>query len=162
MLAPRNHLARRDAGMTLVEVMMVIFIIGLATTVAVITLPPREAAEARMLRQVETALGQAQDRAVLTGEVIGLQQTEAGFELLSWTGEEWLLLQGGLLRLPADVEVEILPPEDQRRNGRDAPARIVFNPLGRAEPITLSVSWRGWSERIALNTDGEVADNAGL
>lgn len=162
MLAPRNHLARRDAGMTLVEVMMVIFIIGLATTVAVITLPPREAAEARMLRQVETALGQAQDRAVLTGEVIGLQQTKVGFELLSWTGEEWLPLQGGLLRLPADVEVEILPPEDQRRNGQDAPARIVFNPLGRAEPITLSVSWRGWSERIALNTDGEVADNAGL
>jgi general secretion pathway protein H len=162
LLAPRAHLTRRDAGMTLVEVMMVIFIIGLATTVAVMTLPPRERPEARVLREVETALMQAQDRAVLTGEVIGLQQTEAGFELLSWTGEEWLPLQGGTLRLPDGVDVEILPPDDQRRTGQAAPERIVFNPLGRAEPVTLAVSWQGWSERVELNPDGEVANDADL
>ena len=55
MLALHAHLTRRDAGMTLVEVMMVIFIIGLATTVAVMTLPPRERPEARVLREVEAA-----------------------------------------------------------------------------------------------------------
>lgn len=162
MLAPRAHLIRRDAGMTLVEVMMVIFIIGLATTVAVMTLPPRERPEARVLREVEAALMQAQDRAVLTGEVIGLQQTETGFELLSWTGEEWLELPGGSLRMPDGVDVEILPPEDERRTGQAALERIVFNPLGRAEPIAIAVSWQGWSQRIELNSDGEVANDAGL
>lgn len=155
-MRPRHLPAPRDAGMTLVEVMLVIFIMGLVTSVAVMTLPPRETQQERAVRKVETVLRDAQDRSVLTGEIIGIQPTENGIELVSWTGEEWLAIQRARLDLPDGVRLEVLPPDGALQSREDTPQRIIFNPLGRAEPINVAVNRRSWSQRLTLTPDGEV------
>ena len=153
-----SHPRRSEAGLTLVEVMMVVFIIGLAASVAIMTLPPRESAAERGVREIRQALQDAHDRSVLTGEVIGLHPVEGGLKLVSWTGTEWLPAPRGDIRLPDDVRVELLAPEDRRGPRQDAPEQIVFNPLGPAEPVLLDVSWRTVSYRLTLLPDGDVVD----
>jgi hypothetical protein len=138
--------------------MMVVFIIGLAASVAVMTLPARETTGDRALREVRQALQDAHDRSVLTGEVIGLHPTETGLTVVSWTGQEWLPVRGGDIALPEDVRLTLLPPETPGRRREEAPERIIFNPLGAADSIELGVSWRSMSHRLAVTPDGEVVD----
>ncbi|WP_290750606.1 GspH/FimT family pseudopilin [Henriciella sp.] len=151
---------RRDAGLTLVEILVVIFVMGLVSAVAVMTLPARETPYERAVREVQSALRDAQDRAVLTGEVIGVQPTEHGLDLLSWTGEEWLPLRADRLSLPDGVRLEVVGAEDDRRDHDEIPQRIVFNPLGATQPVHLAVTWRTYAQRLTLMPDGEVVHGA--
>lgn len=148
----------REAGLTLVEVMMVVFIIGLASAVAVMTLPERESEGERAVREVRQVLQGVRDRSVLTGEVTGLYPTDTGLRIVSWTGTEWMAAPRGDIQLPQDVRVELLPPEVNGRAGREAPEQIIFNPLGLAEPVRLSVSWRSLSRELTLTPEGDVVD----
>lgn len=152
------HPRPKEAGLTLVEVMMVVFIIGLAASVAIMTLPARETVAERTVRHVKQALQDAHDRSVLTGEVIGLHPVEGGLRIVSWTGTEWLPSRRGDISLPQDVRVELIAPQERGRARREAPEQIVFNPLGLAEPVLLDVSWRTYSHRLTLMPDGEVVD----
>ena len=147
---------RRDAGLSLVEILVVIFVMGLVSAVAVMTLPARETPYERAVRDVETTLRDAQDRAVLTGEVIGVQPGPARLDLVSWTGQEWLPVRAGALSLPDGVALEVVPAEDNGRRREDIPQRIIFNPLGAAEPVHVAVTWRTYAERLTLMPDGEV------
>ena len=151
----------RQSGLTLVEVMVVVFVIGLVTSIAVLTLPSRDNAGERALKVVRQALQDAHDRSVLTGEVIGLHLTETGFRLVSWTGDEWLPIRRGNISFPRDVRVELLAADETGAQSRKPPERIIFNPLGLAEPVQLSVSWRAFSQELTLTPDGDLVDAPG-
>ena len=93
LTTPRGVKARRRTrGMTLVEVMLVVFIIGLVSTLVVLTMPQRPTPERRAAQSVSALLYQAQDRAILTGQPVGLEIDEAGYGLAVWDGAEWASL----------------------------------------------------------------------
>lgn len=157
-MKPAAHHLRADTGMTLVEVLVVIFIMGLVSAVAVMTMPQRPGPYERAVRDVRQALEAANDRSILTGEVIGLHPTERGFDVVGWTGEEWLPLPQSGFTLPRDVRLTILAPEGETRGRKKELDRIVFNPLGSTEPVLLELSHGVQSHRLELTPEGSVID----
>lgn len=154
---------RHDAGMTLVEVLLVVFIMGLIAGVAVMTLPSRDTPQEKALQTVRTAIEDVRDRAVLTGEVLGLRLGPGGFELVSWTGEEWLPTRvQPVMRLPQAVRISFAPLEGKRGLEKDRPMALVFNPLGVNEPIRLEISMGPETDLLEITPEGEVVDAGNL
>lgn len=127
----------RTSGMTLVEVLMVVFIIGLVTMVVVLTLPPREDPYERAFRKVQDTIAAVHDRAMMTGEVLGLSPQEDRIDIVSWTGTEWQPAARQSLALPANARLEIVRERADRNDG--APSVIIFNPLGVTQPVRIDL-----------------------
>lgn len=158
----RRSSRRNDTGMTLVEVLMVVFIAGLVAGVAVLTLPDRQSPHEKAVQKIRTALQDAQDRAVLTGEVIGLRPLEGRVEVLSWTGVEWQPSAHSRIALPENVRLEI---RSKTQRGEDAPRAgdppfLIFNPLGVTEPVQVDVVQGALIHSLEITADGGVVDAA--
>ena len=73
-----------QAGMTLVEVMAVLFIVGLTAGIVTLTLPENPSDEEASAQAFARVLTDAQDRAIMTGQPVGLNLTERGYMLVQW------------------------------------------------------------------------------
>jgi len=139
--------------MTLIEVMMVVFIIGLATGLVVLTLPPNPTPEQSDARVFAQNLSTAQDQAILSGQPVGLFLHRDGYTLQSWRAGRWEPVNGGA-NLSRGTQL------DFRGGEREAPPEgwphYIFDPTGVSLGADFQV--RGRSERIdiVVNTNGEV------
>lgn len=154
----RRASLRPDAGMTLVEVLMVVFIAGLVAGVAVMTLPQRESAHEKAVREVRQTVRDLRDRSLITGEVLGLAVTAQGLEVQRWTGESWETAARPL-RLGGDVHITARPVGGRQTSDReDEEVLLVFNPLGTSDPVLLEVGTGPQRATLRLTPEGEVAD----
>jgi type II secretion system protein H len=148
---------RREAGLTLVEVLMVVFIIGLVTGVAVMTLPERQDPYKKALADVQDTIDAIRDRSIMTGEVLGLSIDDNRIAVVSWTGTEWQPTGRAAFNLPAHAELEIVR-ERADTGGADVPSVIIFNPLGVTEPVRLDLHAGPMTFALRLNENGELVD----
>lgn len=150
---------RSEAGFTLVEVMTVVFIIGLTSGLVLLTMPERAPPSERVADAFARDVRQASDRAILTGRVQAIDLVEDGYRPVEWRDDSWVSLARprGLsrrgLRLTlrdgqrVDDEEELLP-------------ELVFDPTGVNDPVELEFRMDG--DRFILNiaADGEVRREA--
>lgn len=144
-------------GMTLIEIMVVVFIIGLSAGVVVMTLPPPKSGAAQAAERFSSTLTLAQERAIMTGFPVGLHFTETGYTVLSWTQGRWrpdrrpTVLDRGL---EIDIRSELAWPTGQQPP-EDWP-HIVFDPTGVNSALDFRI--RGRAERIdiVVTETGEV------
>lgn len=91
---------KTQRGMTLVEVLVVVLILGLMAGVVVMTLPSDEdtaKAEAfRFANQIRTA----QELAITSGQIVGLRMDSGGYDFLIYNANGWQALS-----LPGDEPV---------------------------------------------------------
>lgn len=100
-------------GFTLLELMLVVFLLGLTAGGVLMTLPPsvsaqpeKEAAE-QLLRQIQ----QVQDDALMSGQLYGLYLTPDGYQFLRRQADRWQSLRepaalAGRQALPAGVQLQ--------------------------------------------------------
>ncbi|MCF6328928.1 MAG: GspH/FimT family pseudopilin [Henriciella sp.] len=139
--------------MTLIEVMMVVFIIGLMTGLVVLTLPPRASAEQQAARAFAQVLTQAQDQAVLSGQPVGIILKDDHYTVRIWRAERWEYMRGGA-QLERGVKLRM-----DRVRGVETPEGwpdLVFDPTGVSDGASFRL--RGRNEQITLTLDasGEV------
>lgn len=92
--APRPRPAR---GFTLLEILVVVFIIGVIATLAVLSVDNR-AADDRLEREaqrLDALLGMAGEDAVLFGVELGLQVTRDGYRFLRLDADGWIPVTAG-------------------------------------------------------------------
>ena len=126
----------------MIEVLLVVFIMGLAGALVVMTLPPR----AGRLEQVETALmaniASAQDEAILTGQSIALQTDGRSYAFQVWSD---------------GAAITVYPTTDLPANAPEDWPDIRFDPLGETTPATIELSSSKGARRLTLTASGEVA-----
>ncbi|MEM6898976.1 MAG: prepilin-type N-terminal cleavage/methylation domain-containing protein [Pseudomonadota bacterium] len=115
---------QEEQGFTLVEVLLVVFIIGLSAGLVVMTLPEGPARLEREAQQVEAALQQLEDLTVLTGQVHGVEFLEQGFEVVRRVEGGWQPDRA----LGFDLQTPIEFLVDRRRN--DGGPQMYFDPTG--------------------------------
>ena len=148
----RKRRYRRQIGMTLVEVMTVLFIIGLTTSLVALTLPERPTQEQATAQAFARVLREAQETAILAGQPVGLKLEEQGYGLVRWRQNAWRP-QGRLVRLSPRMDITL------RADIEDRPEtwpEHVFDPTGIVEPAEFEFRARGVRIDIALNEAGEV------
>lgn len=142
----------QEGGFTLVEVLMVVFIIGLSAGLVVLTLPSRDSAQLTAAKSFVQDIQRVQDVAVLSGRPTGIRLSERGYDIVEWRNEVWSTSAGGRT-FPASTRIEIR--DDLVARPDDWP-QLVFDPT--TVNTAMSFRIRGRSERIDILVDeaGEV------
>lgn len=119
--------ARPDAGFTLVEIMTVMLVMGIAAAVAVPALRPSDEQSAGAAAETLRAVyGEARAASARRGEPVRVELETAtdSFAIIAEPeGGARRVLRAGRLPLPEDASIA---------GGRDGRARARFTPLGRA------------------------------
>jgi general secretion pathway protein H len=136
---------RRESGFTLVELMVVLVILGLAATAVVLAMPdPGGSLQAEAERFAARAKA-ARDAAIVESRPIALRVDAGGYVLLRRSGGEWR---------PG--------PRHDWSEGTEVEARGVaaggtrFDSTGLADPLTVSLRRRGREVAVLIGQDGRV------
>ncbi|MEM9670591.1 MAG: prepilin-type N-terminal cleavage/methylation domain-containing protein [Pseudomonadota bacterium] len=113
-----------QGGFTLVEVLLVVFIVGLSASIIIMTLPEGPERVERERQRVITALDHLNDLSVLTGQVHGVEFGSEGFEVVRRVDGEWQADR----TLGFDLETPVEFLVDRRRE--DTGPQIYFSPAG--------------------------------
>lgn len=151
-MTPPRPTADRQAGMSIIEVLMVVFIIGLTAGIVTLTIPQRPTEEQASAQAFAQVLRDAQDRAILSGQPTGIRLSETGYAFVQWRRERWNP-QGRPEVLPRRLNIV------RRTEQVDAPESwpdIIFDPTGIVEPAEFELRGRGARFDITLQETGEV------
>lgn len=83
---------RKMAGFTFVELMVVIFIIGIASTAAILAFPDTGAAPRREAERFAARAQSSREQAIRESRPIALLIDGSGYERRRWAGGDWILL----------------------------------------------------------------------
>ncbi|MEO1662132.1 MAG: GspH/FimT family pseudopilin [Pseudomonadota bacterium] len=150
MIRAGRHI--QQAGMTLVEVMAVLFIVGLTAGIVTLTLPKNPSEEEASAQAFARVLSDAQDRAIMAGQPVGLNLTERGYMLVQWRQDFWRPV-GRPVILPTRMGIEV---QTERPDGPENWPEIVFDPTGIVQPAEFQLRARGVRIDISLTEAGEV------
>ena len=155
MLTQPFHKPHTEQGMTLVEVMMVVFLIGLTSSIVVFTLPERAKPIERAADRFEQDVKMAADRAILTGRVQGIDVLERGYARVEWQPEtqSWDQLRGAQGQRD---ELQLRLINVAEANDNLAP-ELRFDPTGVNSAFDLELIVGRDRTRLTLSPDGGVA-----
>lgn len=155
-----HHSSSSQSGMTLMEVLLVIFIMGLVSGVAVATLPERKSPQQKAVRDLGQSIRAIQDQSILTGDVLALRAAKGQVSLLRWDGYEWQPAEREFIDLPQAVDVRLSRADERRTRNEDEPRMLVFDPLGVIEPVDVTISAGSFERTLRITQDGEVVHDA--
>lgn len=147
---------RAETGMSLVEVLVALSILALATTVITLTLasPNPLTRESDHLRSV---LEQTAGRALVTGRPAALLVDGRSYSPAIWQDGEWRSLGTAGRTLPSGMALVASDNAGTRRRGRDDPTpMIIFDPLGHSPEASIDLVRGGSVTRFTLQPGGQV------
>lgn len=150
--------ARRSmqSGVSLVEVLMTLFIMALATSLVVMTIPERDRGVDREAERLVRVLDKSQRLAKVSGQTIGIRAGPDRFAIVRRNNETWQSVPDGEFVLEAGVRLnlnEIPSPDGDRPN--DWP-QVSFDPLGHDSVARILVE-EGRERRIVVLGPGGVS-----
>ncbi|WP_425408603.1 type II secretion system minor pseudopilin GspH [Hyphococcus sp.] len=164
---------RRQQGVTLVELLVVLAIIAMIASVVVLNAPPARSDIDRASEVLAARTAFAADEAITAGITVGLSVTESGFRFLQYDDGEWSETSKPQLRpytFSANYAVSFDAQETAAQNERSESPRdeerrpepeIRFTPTGETTPFTMTFRSRRGTAAVSLNDAGEVKLSAG-
>ncbi len=140
-----------ESGMTLVEALVALFIMALASAMIVLTMPPRPAPiEVAIFRLADLA-ETARDAALVKGSWTGIVGEDERYQIVNFRDGAWIPSSARPVRIEGELQLK-----DERE--RDDPSPLLqFGPTGtaREETVTLQI---GINERsLTVSRSGEIA-----
>ena len=155
----------KDHGFTLVEILVVVFIIALMTSVVVVSLPDGKSSAATGADDLQRELQRAGREAIVSGHPIALSVSGSTYRFERYQRGDWLPVSSPISAAPnarEPIVLEVLREDDaSKAASNDASEtvferKLVFSPVGDVTPATLILS--GNRERVGLyvSADGSV------
>jgi type II secretion system protein H len=161
MIPNRDLPMTRDAGMSLIEVLVAVFIMGLAAGMVTMTMrapaDPLGEAAARLERDITSAM----DRALVTGAPQGLKLTEQGYQHVTWRNRAWMPAAGGTVTFTRNVAFErsrTPPPRSGNGPGspNETPPEVILDTTGTAQADPLILERGNKTIELTIAPDGKV------
>jgi general secretion pathway protein H len=137
------------AGFTLVELLMVVTIIGLAAGAVVLSVPDPRPSVAEDAERFAARLSRAREEAILSNRPVAVDATAAGYDFMVFDGAVWSALEEGPFGPETWTAGTTVEPSA-------TPVRIVFDPTGVADPAAMTLTRERHSRTIAVDGAGEV------
>jgi general secretion pathway protein H len=139
--------AQRDAGFSLVEMLVVLAVVGLAASTVILAVPGRSMSLAREADLFAHQLLEARDLALIRNRPVMVEIDAAGYAVRLQEAGGWLKpVEAALWTDDASVSAE----------GGPLPVSVVFDPMGMAEPAVITLRRRGGAETVAVDAVGDV------
>ncbi|WP_066555180.1 GspH/FimT family pseudopilin [Croceicoccus bisphenolivorans] len=158
-MQPRPTRRKPRNGFSLVELMVVLFVIALMAGAAVLTMPDGSGDLRREAERFAARTMAARDEAIATSASVSTVVGPAGYYYERRVDGRWAPLDGTLDA--ADWEDGTIAAVKGRSEGAPANRRVVFDPLGLAsEDLRLRLSHDGNAMVVTVRRNGEVAVSA--
>lgn len=154
----RRH--RRQAGYTLIEILVVIFIISIATTVTLLTIGKNENREIETFtKELTQMVSLAEEQAMLQPRILGITLNANTIQFASYDKNKetqkstWLPLSDHVLNhyaIPDNIQVSLQGVASQQ----DTP-QIIFSTNGDVTPFVLFVGKKGKKPMYAISADAD-------
>ena len=131
---------------------MVITIIGLAAGAVVLSVPDPRPSVAGDAERFAARLSRAREEAILSNRPVAVEATLAGYGFTVFDGAAWSPLDEGPFGPRTWTPGTTVQPSD-------APVRVVFDPTGVAEPMTVTLTRDHNSRSVTVDGAGEVSLN---
>lgn len=119
---------RRQAGFSLVEVMVAMFILALAGALVVMSIPHREGGVDVEVRRFEDVLDRVSANAIVSGQTHAVHVEPDGYRIYRRVADRWV--EAGKMRVVLPGSVRIGISSGREAAGDDAP-QIIADPVGR-------------------------------
>jgi type II secretion system protein H len=129
-----------EAGMTLTEVLVAVFIMALAAGMVTMTMRPKADPLAEAATRLEHDVASALDLALVTGVPQGLSITEDGYHRVSWQDQAWSPAPGRDVTFPHNVTFDTTrTPTRPESDANVIVPDVVLDTTGTAQgaPLTL-------------------------
>ena len=142
----------RDRGFTLIELMIVITIVALASAVVVMVIPDPRGRVRDDAERFASRTRAAHDAAIVDARPVSVWVTAGGYGFDERVGGRWQALGDKGLRVAQwGKGVQAVPTG---ANGRD---RVVFDPTGMSDqPLLVELRRNGQSVRVSVGINGAV------
>lgn len=144
----------RDAGFTLVEILVVLFIMALATSVVILSVEPPKSSIEKQAERLSVELNALAQDGLISGSVNAAGFSEEGYALYSFENSEWTERVSGewqdnyrLTLKRASAKLDIPKKTDPI---------IMFQPTGLSTPFELTLSDSEITYALKTEGDGRV------
>lgn len=145
--------APRDAGVTLVEMIIAVLIVSLASGLVLLAAPGPDRKLRGFVERFAAIVARGGEESIVTNKAVALVVDDTRFGFRIRHGEAWSdpMLNGplGYRAWPEGVRVDVVSP----RNGDVV---CVFDPLGAATPAELRLTKGARAWRVRIRPSGEV------
>lgn len=162
----------RAKGYTLIEILIVIFIISIVSTVALLTIGHNQNRRLETLAtQITQLLTLAEEQAMLQPAVMGLSIGESSFQFLSYQPDadgqqmHWAALQDKALQahaIPDGIALSLqLADQSTAEDDKTQSPQIIISTNGDITPFTLYIGKQGYAPRYVVKgeADGTVTSH---
>lgn len=149
-MSDRNHISPGVSGFSLIEVMIVIFVMGMASTVIVLTAPEPESAIEADARRLKQAIEALQVRAVMLGRGEGLHVDETSAAHVYAEAGKWIAERGPILSFSHGTQID-----SDRSSHADQPD-IMADATGMLLPANLRMSSGTQVINVTVTPEGRV------
>lgn len=159
---------RKHAGFTLIEIMIVVLIISIVTSVGVLTISRNNNKEIEMFaKELTQVIKMAEEQAMLQPTELGLMMHDQAYQFAALQTADntkaphWSALDDNVLGqhvIPEQIEVRVdtHSPQtvDEDENAQKSP-QLVISTNGDVTPFTIYVGKKGAKPRFAITGDAD-------
>lgn len=140
----------RELGITLIETLVALFIMALASSMIILTMPerpgPLEVASDKLANLAE----RAQQTALVSGIWTGVIETDQSYQIVMFRDGVWLPIS----QRPVKIDGDLYSEDDRER--ADGEPVLKFGPTGTADPIRLYLSLEGQEREFKVEFNGQM------
>jgi len=153
-----NAFTRREAGFTLIEMMMVLLIIGLMSTAVLLNIPEEKTSAESFRDTLIRDLNLASQNSLISGEPTAFGLTRDGYVIYAFADEAWT--QRDQKAWPDNTSIRFEKDFRRLELPREPLPIIVFEPTGQSDIFGLSI--RQDNQRFDLHSEGDGRIKRGI